>query len=48
MNFAVHADHKIKQKKDRQILEPAREQKKVWTMKMTIEVCALGTVPKYL
>ena len=51
MNFAVMPEHKIKlkesEKKDK-YLDPARELKKLWNMKVTIipiVIGAIGTVP---
>ena len=54
MDFAVSADHRIKlkenEKKDK-YFDLARELRKPWNMKvmvLTIVICSLDTVPKWL
>ena len=54
MDFAIPADHRVKlkesEKKDKYI-DPARELKKLWNMKVTVILIvtgALGTVAKEL
>ena len=46
MNFAVPADHRVKEKeseKKDKYLDLARELKKLWNMKVTIVIGALGS-----